>query len=231
MPGPLPPKMVPWLAPIELAAHRYGIERCLLFGILDKETLCATSPRLDKPGPGGTGDFEPRQSKRYAARADLLPLLRHWQPLPDEFRRLFPKVLLKSGEPTPDLCMPRDGMGWGRGGFQIDFAAHTDWCLERKEDGSFLWEDPKENADKAALILGEAILAFNHDEWLAASAYNCGIENVRRALLTVTEPASLEKRHAAADQRTTGHNYASDVMRRRREFRRLLNQSPEDAHA
>lgn len=226
MPEPLPYKLLPWLGPVDLAAHHHGVGRCLLLAILDRESVCSTSPHLDKPGPGGTGDFWPRQSKLYLARADLLPYVRHWQPSPDEFKRHFPKIALTIGQPPPDICMPKDGRGWGRGGFQIDFAAHTTWCLKTKPDGSFLWEDPVENADKAASILQAAIEAFAFDEWLATSAYNCGVGGVRQALLALHGLASLEARRAAADQRTTGHNYAADVMKRRREFRRLLNHDP-----
>lgn len=233
----LPYKMVLWLAPVELASQRHGVDRCLLFGVLDRETVCATSPQLDGPGPSGTGDFGPRLWNHYSERPELQKLLKRWQPTPETFRRLFPKVALKEGEPTPFVCIPGDGRGWGRGGFQIDFAGdgtefggetNTDFCRRLLPDGRFAWEDPAENANRGALILQVAIEAFGHDEWLACSAYNAGIKHVRHALLSVAEPATPEQRHAAADACTSGGNYAKDVQRRRREFRRLLTSHPKE---
>lgn len=219
------PKMLPWLAPVDLASHRFGVEAALLFAILDRESACATSPYLDKPGPSGTGDPAPRRFSRYAKREDLSPLLRRWIPSLAEFRKLFPFAVIQDGDPLPTLCRPIDGRGWGRGAFQIDFAAHTAWCLEKLPDGRFVWEDPAQNADKAASILHEAIVAFDHDEYLAACAYNAGISNVRSAILRCQPPVTTEMRHMAGDGCTTGRDYGRDVMRRRREFRRLLKQA------
>lgn len=215
-------KMTPWLTPVGLAADTHGVERCLLFGVLDRETLCGTSPHLDQPGPGGTGDFAPRLWSKYEERPELAPHLKHWVPTRELFAHLFPHRVLTEADRVPEICLPLDGRGWGRGGFQIDFAAHTEWCLQKLPDGRFVWEDPTQNADKAARILSAAIEAFGGDEHLAAASFNAGIKAIRRALLSVTEPAAPERRRYAADLCTTGHNYGQDVLRRRREFRQLL---------
>lgn len=233
MPRVLPNKMLPWLAPVDAASDRHGVERSLLFGVLDRETLCGTSPHLDRPGPEGTGDFGPRIFSRYAKRPEVREALKVWRPERAHFQRRFPKVILRPDEDVPEICVPADGRGWGRGGFQIDLfgdftlyggETNFEWCQKKLPDGRFWWMDPTQNAIRGALILSVCIVAFDGDERLATSAYNAGVAAVRHKLLSITEPAATEKRWLAADACTTGENYSEDVHRRRREFRRLLDQ-------
>ena len=51
LPAFLPPwltrKVQPWFAPVGQAGHKHGVELFLLFAVLDKETLCSTTPQLD----------------------------------------------------------------------------------------------------------------------------------------------------------------------------------------
>ncbi len=207
-------------------AQRVGVARgvhdCLILAVLDRETLCGHSSLLDMPGPKGTGDFKPRLWARYKKRPDLQAHLKIWRATPAEMALHFPKVVLGKWEDTPQICMPLDGRGWGRGLGQIDFAAHTEWCLKKLEAGGFAWEDAEENIDKVAELLHAGIVAFDGDEWLAAVAYNAGVSNARDALLRLSSGASAEERHRAADAITTGHDYARDVITRRERFYRQL---------
>jgi hypothetical protein len=75
-------------------------------------------------------------------------------------------------------------------------------------------------------LLHAGIVAFDGDEWLAACAYNAGPGNVRAAILALPSSATVEQRHAAADQITTGHDYARDVITRRERFQRQLAPAP-----
>lgn len=227
-------KIPPWLEPVDLAATRHGVDRALLFAVLDRESECGTSRWLDKPGPGGCGDRSPRLWSRYAKRSGLEQYVKRWRPTQEAFQKHFPEAFkkLEPGKPIPEVCMPADGRGWGRGAFQHDllgdftpFGGETnlEFCLRRLRDGRFAWEDATEGANRAAILLRTAINAFDHDERLAACAYNAGIQAVQRKLLAISSPATLEKRHAAADSCTTGRDYGADVMRRRKEFRKHLN--------
>lgn len=218
---PVPPRILPVLEDARRAEEKFGVDCHLILGVLDRETLCGQSPVLDKDGPGGSGDFLPRFARKYEKRPDLLPHLRIWKPSREEFRLHFAKVVLKTGEAPPELCMPSDGLGWGRGLGQIDLAAHTAWCL-LKRPPAFLWELQDENINKVASILHACLLSFDGNVYLAAAAYNAGPGNVRRAILRLSSAATDEQRERAADSATTGGDYARDVVTRAERFRRQL---------
>jgi hypothetical protein len=100
--------------------------------------------------------------------------------------------------------MPPDGLGWGRGLMQIDYA-QSDFG----KTGN--WQDPEAN-----IMFGANELAGNIDYFkshahgnadplhAAIAAYNCGRGNVNRAITN----------HVDVDAFTTGHDYSKDVTAR-----------------
>lgn len=101
-------------------------------------------------------------------------------------------------------AMPPDGLGWGRGLMQIDYA-QSDFG----KTGN--WKDPAAN-----IRFGTEELASNISHFKAApragvdplaaavAAYNCGRGNVERAIA----------RGINVDSYTTGHDYSKDVLSR-----------------
>ncbi len=212
MPARLERSLQPWLPMAHVASERHGPDAFLGLAICGRETEGGTSSLLDVRGPAGTGDHVPRHSSLYAARHDLRPYLRLWTP-----------------EPTPEtpkpveLCMPGDGRGWARGLMGLDFAAQLEFCLRTLVDDRPVWADPALNIDEGFRILRTCLDAFGGDEFLAAAAYNAGIGRVRRKLLELSDPATESKRYEAADSLTTHHNYAADVLGRRKAIRYALS--------
>jgi hypothetical protein len=105
--------------------------------------------------------------------------------------------------------MPPDGLGWGRGLMQIDYAAH-----EFARTGN--WRDPHDNIFYGCEELSSDIEFFakaaypNVDPVRAGvAAYNCGRGNVVKAINAGQD----------VDQYTTGHDYSRDVVRRADWFR------------
>ena len=100
--------------------------------------------------------------------------------------------------------MPPDGLGWGRGLMQVDYA-QSDFG----KTGN--WQDPEAN-----IMFGAEELAGNIDYFknhphgsadplrAAVAAYNCGRGNVNRAITNNVD----------VDAFTTGHNYSKDVTAR-----------------
>lgn len=128
----LPPELRRWAAQLLSSAKKYDVDPWTLAGIMYRESLggAALSPRND---PAGTGDFIAR------------PAGRTWVQ-PDGSRY----VVGASG-------MPEDGLGWGRGLMQIDWAVHHAWF---KQVGS-AWRDPQVNVDKGAELLAERVRFFS----------------------------------------------------------------------
>jgi Transglycosylase SLT domain len=100
--------------------------------------------------------------------------------------------------------MPPDGLGWGRGLMQVDYA-QSDFG----KTGN--WQDPAANVLFGAEELAGNIQYFKShphgdaDPLRAAiAAYNCGRGNVNRAITSNVD----------VDAFTTGHNYSRDVTAR-----------------
>jgi hypothetical protein len=101
-------------------------------------------------------------------------------------------------------AMPPDGLGWGRGLMQVDYA-------ESSFGKTGAWMDPTAN-----ILFGSNELATNIKHYTAnpipgvdpqraaVAAYNCGQGNV----------ASAIKDGYDVDQYTTGHDYSTDVLQR-----------------
>lgn len=219
----LQPRVQKYWPNVVTAANAHHQDACFVAAVLDRETACCltTTPK----GPAGTGDWAARLWSRYQMRQEASLAFRHWRPTEEEFRKHFPKHRLAAGELPPEICMPSDGLGWGRGAMQLDYADPTnaDFLAKKMPDGSWAWQDAGENITAGAAKLEELVRIFHGDEWLAAAGYNAGAAHVQTALLSLSSPANERQRHAVADGLTTGGNYASDVIGRRELFRRALS--------
>jgi hypothetical protein len=129
---------------------------------------------------------------------------------------LRPKGPAGTGDWAPrNGRMPPDGLGWGRGLMQIDYASHP---FAQTGD----WRDPAANIAYGGDILGQNYDYFRRARYpgvdplrAAIAAYNCGIGNVEHAI------------HAGedVDARTTGRNYSQDVLRRAARFKPYIGSS------
>jgi len=129
---------------------------------------------------------------------------------------LRPKGPAGTGDWAPrNGRMPPDGLGWGRGLMQIDYASHP---FAQTGD----WRDPAANISYGGDILGQNYDYFRRARYpgvdplrAAIAAYNCGIGNVEHAI------------HAGedVDARTTGRNYSQDVVRRAAMFKPYIGSS------
>ncbi len=123
---------------------------------------------------------------------------------------LRPKGPAGTGDWAPrNGRMPPDGLGWGRGLMQIDYASHP---FAQTGD----WRDPAANIAYGGDILGQNYDYFRRARYAgvdplraAIAAYNCGIGNVERAINAGED----------VDARTTGRNYSQDVLRRAAQFK------------
>ena len=219
LPIRLPRRLHRWWNLAIMAEHQHGVHHLLILAVLDKETLGGEA--LRPKGPTGSGDWTPRPWTRYQERDDA-KRYRHWQPTREEYERLTRKKLMAI--PVPELCMPGDGLGWGRGLMQIDYADPNNFpfLAELMEDGAFAWQNAWRNIAYGTELLAKRIQLFEGDEGLGVAAYNAGPGRIQRAISQLSHPASPEGRLSAADACTTGKNYASDVMGRRRHFQSLL---------
>ena len=111
--------------------------------------------------------------------------------------------------------MPPDGLGWGRGLMQIDYASHP---FAQTGD----WRDPAANIAYGGDILGQNYDYFRQARYpgvdplrAAIAAYNCGIGNVEHAIQAGED----------VDARTTGRNYSQDVFRRAAMFQPFIGSS------
>lgn len=228
----MPPNRLPrrlqklWPYAVE-SGRDHGVDPVLILAVLDQEGLGGET--LRPKGPGGTGDWTPRKWSRYHGRADALTRFRHWRPSRDEYERIF-KVRLEEGATVPELCMPSDGLGWGRGLAQADWAdpANEEFLAKVLPDGTPAWKDAASSVDFCAGRLRERIVMFDGDEFIGTAGYNAHPDNINRALLAITHPATDAKRHAAVDRITTAGKYASDCLGRRRHFQTLLSFPGED---
>jgi len=124
----LPAAMVQYVPMIKDAADTYKVSPWLLGGIMMRESAAGTV--LKPPGPAGTGDFGKRPPGRQYKQAN------------------------GSIYTVPASGMPEDGLGWGRGLMQIDWAVHNDWCTNND------WTDPETNIGFAAEVLAQNFAYF-----------------------------------------------------------------------
>jgi soluble lytic murein transglycosylase-like protein len=108
--------------------------------------------------------------------------------------------------------------GHGRGLMQIDDRWHADWIRLG------VWKNPGANILKGAEILRGGIDFFlKRDDpdadFCGIAAYNCGPGGVLRAIRALPSTVSIETRRQHIDARTTGDDYAKDVLRRAASFR------------
>lgn len=178
------PEHAQHLAPFfELSAAEFCLEPYLLAAVCSRESDFGRA--LDA---SGTGD---QQSRDAGA-------IRHGVPT-----RLV--------STQPPLVMPLDGLGWGRGLMQLDWAAHPElWRTDT-------WREPSWNIHRGAHVLWSALEDLEHDEFAALAAYNAGVGRIKRALTTCEHLPELQRQHIL-DSYTTGRDYAADCLRRRDQF-------------
>lgn len=232
MPDRLPKRLQLYWAETKEAEEQTHLEQLLLLAVLDREAVCGYG---NKPtGPTGTGDWKPRHWSRYSAREDSHVFI-HWKPMRNEYEKEMAKKL-GPGEVAPELCMPADGHGWGRGLMQLDWADPDNLAFfaEILPDGRPAWQDARRNILFGANKLSRYIHAFDDTEapeFYGVAAYNAGVANVHGALRGVRASGSASDRRDAVDHVTTGRNYATDVLERRNQYRRALSTPKEPENA
>jgi hypothetical protein len=216
----LPRRLQKWWELSVMASNLHMVDACLILAVMDRESLGGEA--LRPKGAAGTGDWTPRHWSRYAeAEEEVRRRVRHWQPTQEEYARHIKRPF--EGQP-PEICMPIDGQGFGRGLMQLDWMAPANFEFLDTEHprGGPAWANPWRNISAGAELLGKRLRQFDGDTFLAAAAYNAGPGAVSAVLRNLTTPSSDEARHAAADKVTTGDNYASDVVGRMRNLRQML---------
>ena len=182
-----PPRIAQWAELIAIAAATHGVPESLVAAVMDRETEGGEAPGYTPKGAAGTGDWTARVG--HWLRADgakvVTELPPGWLPPPHDSFGPF--------------AIPADGLGWGRGLMQIDFAN-----AQRID-----WRDAAQNIDHGTWMLSVALAEFPKSPRSGIASYNCGAGNVRRALL-----AGLD-----VDHYTTGGDYSADVMRRAAKFK------------
>lgn len=165
--------------PLELAT--------MLYGLGEAETRWGTTRSLDKPGPGGTGDY----------------ILRCWKDLP---KSVPAKAMIQLFEKPPGWTMvksrkcddqgvfvPKDGLGFGRGLMQIDYMWNYDWIASGAD-----WRDPLTNIRKGADILMTKVRQLSQNgltgstlRHASIAAYNAGADRVLEAVRKGNDPDSV----------------------------------------
>lgn len=212
MPSRLPQKLRPWWGFCEESGPRHGVDAFLLLAILDCESQGGLT--LTPKGPSGTGDATARKWKRYEGQRDA------------ETR--YTRFLNEEGI---ELCKPVDGLGWGRGLMQIDYADSDNRAFLAKAlaDGTPAWKDAQRNIDYGASRLGQHLHTFEKDadpEVWTVARYNASLKRVTAARDSLQGPASREAAIRAADTATFNEHYVSDALSRRDMYRRLMSLPP-----
>lgn len=214
------------------ASEQTHVDHLLILAVLDHETACGYSN--NPPGPAGTGDRTPRHWARYSARDDGHRFKR-WMPSREDYEKETKKKL-EPGKAVPELCMPADGLLWGRGLMQPDYADPDNYAFltEMLPDGTPAWQNARRNILFGAEKLAKYIHAFDDTEapeFFGAAAYNAGVARVHEALRGVRSSSTANDRREAVDSITTGRNYATDVLARRTQYRIALGTPKEPEHA
>jgi hypothetical protein len=201
----------PHVAMLREAAERHGLTWALLGAIVDRESLFGRALKF------GTGDWTARPT---GGRYELGPRYRATK------ARRFDRVTQKWIE--CEGVMPKDGLGWGRGWGQIDYAAFFEWLQEHD------WRDPQTNLYKSAEILRAKIdycggLRDHLAVLCGMGGYNAGegtARKVRERLDAIPGGVTAEQLVHALDAVTTGGDYVSDVIARRRVLETLEAPTP-----
>jgi hypothetical protein len=219
----LPKRLQAWYPAAHESAEHWGVNVCLILGVLDRETLGGELTKPKGSGAAGTGDFMPRPWSRYAQKPWASARLKRWLPTQEEFDAWCRTMKRKAMVPF-ELCAPIDGIGFGRGLMQPDWCDPDNFAFlaELMPDGTPAWKNGARNIDYGTQKLHNLIDLFGHEEGLAAAAYNADKDKIREAIAGLSSPTTPERRLRAADHLTTGGNYASDVLGRRDRFRALL---------
>ena len=157
-----------YMSAILQASAEHNVPPSLICAIGSRESNWGLGSDMKPKGPAGTGDWAPRDPKRWG------------------------------------YAMPPDGLGWGRGLMQVDYA-QSDFG----KTGN--WMDPLANIQFGTNELASNIQHFTATPHsgvdpvrAAVAAYNCGPKNVEKAI----------KEGHDVDIYTTGHDYSRDVLGR-----------------
>lgn len=193
----VPHEIEQWMPLFIDSGEKFGVDHMLLAAICERESRGGLA--LRPIGVDGTGDFVPRHGKKFQQD----PRYRYVYDGP---------VAIAGRQETVPFYMPADGLGWGRGIFQIDYAAWAEFI------DSGAWKIPAKATDQAARIIAQAMAKFPGDELAVIAAYNCGEWRVARELEEITDTGSDAAKLRALDALTAGGDYVSDVLRRRSKF-------------
>lgn len=214
----LPNYAKPFASAIADAAAAANVDPCLLFGLGDRETGWGTVFAYKQDA----GDWAPRSWTE--ANIAAFP---HVRRIGVDAHGRF-------------LVMPEDGLGWGRGLMQLDFADQYDWLKSHD------WRDPKQNVARGLEVLAQKKAFFSTraisrpvsdgtsvtvNDWFAQTfRVSAGIYPDPRPLEGgVLEAAAIAAYNAAKenvlrmivaggigrmDEVTTGKNYSADVRAR-----------------
>jgi hypothetical protein len=160
----------------------------LMAGVVDRESKAGAF--LKPRGPGGVGDPTSRWMD-----PDNLPGYVTDDMKSGNVRDDGKMEILAPAIPATQV------RGWGFGLGQIDYASFKDWLANND------WTDPATNLTQCGAILANAIDQFGDVE-LGVCAYNAGVSRIKKA----------NGDHDAANAKTTGGDYGSDVLSRAEGF-------------
>jgi hypothetical protein len=198
------------------SAHQYGIPSIVIVAIGWQESRWGASTRLDQPGPGGAGDFYARTPGTSS----------HWEKVPNVTLTMTPPTKVtrswtwdKKTNP-PQVVIPNDGRGWGRGLMQLD------WQLAQ----TVQWDDAATNIDNGANVFANDLkqmqstypqLSQATQILCALAAYNGGASRVITSVNAQIAAGAAESdidpdvTASGANLTTTdakGYGYAFNVM-------------------
>lgn len=189
--GNVPEAAQPYLPIVIRAAQGSDWDPFVLLGIGWRETKWGTSSFLDQTGPTGTGDYVVRPRSWVLAQTPPTPgvqfvggvyandLGKKWSNPPSKSNPSG--IAPQTPDGQPNLAVPADSRGWGRGLMQLD------WGRAQQ----IAWADPEANIHEAVAVLNEkrryiaaAFPDLSPDELVRASvaAYNTGQGNVVKLL-------------------------------------------------
>jgi soluble lytic murein transglycosylase-like protein len=121
-----------------------------------------------------------------------------------------------------EACHPRGAHGTGDNGnglglAQLDRRFHASFAAAEFL-GQALWQDAAFNLLAAATLLRANLDRFGGCTMQAVAAYNASPARVRSAVAALPEGHSPVQRLAAVDSCTTGRDYVTDVLARRKKF-------------
>jgi hypothetical protein len=200
-------RRAPELGPLAIGPTRLAF---VLAGIGWRETELGTAEDCDVPGAGCTGDFalRPASAKRQTDAYRIIETAEEVAALPafrvksngHEVRWHIPRDP-QGLHIAPPYAMPKDGRGFGRSRWQLDYDAHPEFVTAVKDDGSPCWADDTWACDKAAGIFLAELQRLGKER-LAIAAFNCGAGGVRHALDEGRD----------CDFYTTGSNYSRWIL-------------------